>query len=240
MLMRQPMPNSVAVTADRWLSDLLDKPAWKVDAGTADPAAVVARAGFGFFFTRVPADDVSTVHRFEGAGFRVVDTTVTLEAPAAELASVGPWPGVRQARPSDREAVAKLASKSFHWSRLHLDPAVRNAVADRSRAEWVSNFFIGARGDALVVADHGPDLAAFLLLLGPADGILTIDLIAVDRDRRRHGLGAACIGFAAGHFAQGQTLRVATQAANVGSLRFYESLGFRTVSSQYVLHLHRG
>jgi ribosomal protein S18 acetylase RimI-like enzyme len=103
----------------------------------------------------------------------------------------------------------------------------------------VSNFFVGARGDALVVAEHDRNVDAFLLLLGPASGILTIDLIAVDRGRRRHGLGAACIGFAAAHFTDARMLRVATQAANVGSLRFYENLGFRTISSQYVLHLHR-
>jgi len=238
--MRQPLPDGVAVTADRWLSGVLGRPAWKVDAAAADPAAVVARAGRGFFFTRVAAGEVSTVHRFESAGFRVVDTTVTLETPAPALASAVRRPDVRLARPSDRDAVAGLASRSFQWSRLHLDPAVPNELADRSRAEWAGNFFAGERGDALVVAEHVGELAAFLLLLGPADRILTIDLIAVDRDRRRLGLGAACIGFAAARFADALVLRVATQAANVASLRFYESLGFRTVSSHYVLHLHHG
>jgi len=234
----QPLPEDV--TADRWLSDLLGRPAWKVDARTADPAAVVDRTGSGFFFTRVPAGEVSTLHRFESAGFHVVDVTITLEARAAEPLGAVPHLGIRLARPADCEAATTLAARSFQWSRLHLDPAVPTAVADRSRAEWVGNFFRGARGDALVVAEQGGGLAAFLLLLGPADGILTIDLIAVDRDRRRHGLGAACIAFAAARFAGVETLRVATQAANVASLRFYERLGFCTVSSQYVLHLHCG
>jgi ribosomal protein S18 acetylase RimI-like enzyme len=240
MLMRQSMPDAHAITADRWLSDVLARPAWKVDGGTADPAEAVALAGNGFFFTRVAADEVSALHRFESAGFRVVDVTVTLEARTSGLAGTAPRPGVRQARPSDREAVKELASRSFQWSRLHLDPAVPKAIADRSRAEWVGNFFAGTRGDAMVVAEQDQRLAAFLLLLGPANRLLTIDLIAVDPDRRRHGLGAACICYAAAHFTQAETLRVATQAANVGSLRFYESLGFRTVSTQYVLHLHRG
>jgi len=238
--MRQPLPDEVAVTADRWLSGVLGRPAWKVDADAVDPAAVVARAGSGFFFTRVPASEVSTLHRFESAGFRVVDTTVTLEAPAPALASAAHRQDVRLAQPSDRDAVVGLASRCFQWSRLHLDPAVPSAVADRSRAEWAGNFFVGERGDALVVAEHGGKLAAFLLLRGPVNRILTIDLMAVDRDLRRLGLGAACIGFAAARFADALTLRVATQAANVASLRFYESLGFRTVSSQYVLHLHHG
>jgi ribosomal protein S18 acetylase RimI-like enzyme len=240
MLMRQPTPDARAITADRWLSDMLGRPAWKVDGGTADPAEVVARAGNGFFFTRISADEVSALHRFESAGFRVIDMTVTLEARMSGFAGTAPRPGVRQARPSDQEAVKELASRSFRWSRLHLDPAVPKAIADRSRAEWVGNFFAGIRGNALVVAEQDQRLAAFLLLLGPANGLLTIDLIAVDPDRRRHGLGAACIGYAADHSGRAETLHVATQAANVGSLRFYESLGFRTISTQYVLHLHRG
>jgi ribosomal protein S18 acetylase RimI-like enzyme len=242
MRMHEPMSVAVGLTADRWLSGLLGRPAWKLDPDVADPAAAVARAGEGpgFFFTRVPAGEVAALHRFENAGFHVVDTTVGLEARSAVLAGRACPPGVRLARPSDRDAVAGLASRSFQWSRFHLDPGVSDAIADRSRAEWVSNFFVGARGDALVVAEHDRNVDAFLLLLGPASGILTIDLIAVDRGRRRNGLGAACIGFAAVHFTDARMLRVATQAANVGSLRFYENLGFRTISSQYVLHLHRG
>jgi ribosomal protein S18 acetylase RimI-like enzyme len=241
MRMHEPMSVAVGLTADRWLSELLGRPAWKLDPDVADPAAAVARAGEGpgFFFTRVPAGEVSALRRFENAGFHVVDTTIGLEVPSAVLASAARQPGVRLAKPSDRDAVSSLAARSFQWSRFHLDPAVPDTVADRSRAEWVSNFFVGARGDALVVAELDQNVAAFLLLLGPESGILTIDLIAVDRERRRNGLGAACIGFAAAHFAEARTLRVATQAANVPSLRFYENLGFRTVSSQYVLHLHR-
>jgi ribosomal protein S18 acetylase RimI-like enzyme len=239
--MHEPLSVAAGVTADPWLSDLLGRPAWKVAPDVADPAAVVARAGKGpaFFFARVPAGEVSALHRFESAGFHVVDTTVGLEARSAVLAFTRPRPGIRLAKASDRDVVASLASRSFQWSRFHLDPAVPDAVADRSRAEWVSNFFGGGRGDALVVAEHEQNVVAFLLLLGPESGILTIDLIAVDRGQRRNGLGAACIGFAASHFAEARMLRVATQAANVGSLRFYENLGFRTVSSQYVLHLHR-
>jgi ribosomal protein S18 acetylase RimI-like enzyme len=80
--------------------------------------------------------------------------------------------------------------------------------------------------------------SAFLLAIGPARGIAVIDLIAVDASARRQGFGAACVHFLASM--EGVTrLRVGTQAANIGSLRFYEALGFRMVASHYVLHLHR-
>src|SRR5262249_52847692 len=145
----------------------------------------------------------------------------------------------RFASPWVRPAVAAIATSSFEWSRLHLDPLIPKETADRSRRDWASNFFAGKRGDAMVVAEHDGAPAAFLLAKGPAGGTLTIDLIAVRPSFRHLGFGASCIRFAASRIAGTQSLRVGTQAANVGSLRFYESLGFRTVASHYVLHLHR-
>jgi ribosomal protein S18 acetylase RimI-like enzyme len=135
--------------------------------------------------------------------------------------------------------VVALAAGSFEWSRLHLDPAIPNEVADRSRAEWVANFFTAQRGDVLLVAENEGLPAAFLLGIGPKDGILTIDLVAVSPGARRRGLGTACVAFAGSQIAGVERLRVGTQAANVSSLRFYEQLGFRTIATHYVLHLHR-
>jgi ribosomal protein S18 acetylase RimI-like enzyme len=135
--------------------------------------------------------------------------------------------------------VADIAASSFASSRLHLDPSIAKSVADRSRAEWASNFFAGKRGSVMIVAEDGNEVAAFLLLIGPVNGLLTIDLIAVRRQSRRLGLGATCIRYAAKHISGVEQLRVGTQAANIGSMRFYEGLGFQTAATHYVLHLHR-
>jgi ribosomal protein S18 acetylase RimI-like enzyme len=229
---------SAKVAPDRWLSDLLGRPAWKVDADAVDLARVLRMIGPAFYYTRIAADDICAVHRFEDFGFRVVDLTITLEASARQQQAANVL-GARFASEADRRAVATIAASSFAWSRLHLDPKIPNSVADRSRVEWATNFFAGKRGDAMVVAEDGGKVAAFMLLAGPAAGTLTIDLIAVRQASRRLGLGAACVRFAAGQVAGAERLRVGTQAANVGSLRFYESLGFQVVASHYVLHLHR-
>ena len=232
--------DAAGMRADHWLSDVLGRPAWKVEPNISDPANAVGDvcAIPSFFFTRIPSDDVQRVKRFEDAGFRVVDVTITLETAARPLCMDG-RAGARFATSADRMAIVDIASSSFESSRLHLDPLIPKAAADRSRAEWASNFFSGRRGDAMVVAEDAGETAAFLLLIGPAAGVLTIDLIAVRRMSRRLGLGAACIRFAASQVAGTERLRVGTQAANVGSLRFYEALGFRVISSHYVLHLHR-
>lgn len=227
---------SNGIVQDRWLSDILDRPAWRVDSLIPDPAGAVRQSG-GFYYTRIPTGDVARLHAFEDAGFHVVDTAITLEAKTSTLVPSDPAIA-RFAQPSDRAAVAAIAGSAFESSRLHLDPAIPNALADRSRAEWAGNFFAGTRGNAMVVADHNGEAAAFLLLTGPIDDTLTIDLIGVRRDARRRGLGAGCIHFAAGAIAS-QRIRVGTQAANIPSLSLYESLGFHTVASDYVLHLHR-
>ncbi len=227
-----------AASNDEWLSAQLGRAVWKLtrdcDPG---PALAAADPGPAMFFTRIPADDIAAVHRFEDSGFHLVDTTITLEIDSDRLKPVGA--GARFARPEDRHSVGQIAAESFEWSRLHLDPEVPRDIADTSRRSWAVNFFDGARGDQMIVADANGRPSAFLLALGPTGGTATIDLIAVDKSARRRGLGAACICFLAGLPAV-KRLRVGTQAANLGSLRFYETLGFRTVAAHYVLHLHRG
>lgn len=228
------------LSADPWLSSILGRPVWKIDANLPDVVSSLSKAGSGpgFFYTRVPTNDVATLKRLQDAGFRVIDTTITLEATRGSIVGEAPK-NVRFAVHEDRAGVAAVAGSSFEWSRLHLDPAIPTTLADRSRVAWASNYFLGQRGDAMVVAEDSGEVAAFLQLLGPMAGILTIDLIAVRRSSRRLGLGAACIHFAAQNVAGTERLRVGTQAANISSLQFYEHLGFSVAASDYVLHLHR-
>ena len=67
-----------------------------------------------------------------------------------------------------------------------------------------------------------------------------IDLIAVHPAHARKGHARAMIGLAAlkgtgaGQLPRGMV--VGTQAANIASIRLYESLGFRLSDSKFVLH----
>jgi ribosomal protein S18 acetylase RimI-like enzyme len=229
---------------DEFLAGVLGRPSLRVEvpAVGVDDALVAAIAAVQgapvFLYAKLPTDAVGAVQRLERLGFHLIDTNVTLERSAA-----GNWgkPGpTRSARPSDRKAVMALAGRSFALSRLHLDPQVPRAAADRSRAEWAGNFFRGRRGDDMLIAEAGEDeVAGFLQLLGPREGVLTIDLIGVAPEHRRKGLAAALIGHAASGIPGARVLRVGTQVANTPSLRLYEGLGFRIRESHYVLHYHR-
>src|SRR4051794_3251272 len=134
----------MGLAADPFLAEILGKPAWRVDL-PADADAIGALRGPAFLHAKVPTADVAVVGRLEALGFRVVDANVTLERPDDDGLAAS---GVRTARPDDRAAVVALAGRSFQFSRFHLDPAIPRDAADRSRAEWVGNFFAGVRGDA--------------------------------------------------------------------------------------------
>jgi ribosomal protein S18 acetylase RimI-like enzyme len=215
----------MALTEDRFLSEVLGRPVFRYTPATArDPAGFPAGS---LVFARVPTADVAGLERLQDQGFRVVDVTVTLEVTVT----------VRHAIPGDRADVRAIAARAFEWSRFHLDPRIPRALADATRVAWTDNFFAGTYGDLLAVAEHEGQVAAYLLgQLGPPD-ILAISLIGTRPESRSRGLGHALVTFVAATPGVVK-LRVGTQAANIRALQFYERIGFRTVSTEYVCHRH--
>jgi ribosomal protein S18 acetylase RimI-like enzyme len=188
-----------------------------------------------FLYVRVPTTATKLALSLQNLGFAVVDTNVTLER---NISLTTPSPSVRHAAPQDRDRVVALAARSFEYSRLHLDPRVPRTTADLSRAEWVANFFAGRRGDGLAIVGTGADCDGFLLWLGPTNGVLIIDLIAVAPEARRRGLARKMIDAVEAMNPDARMTRVGTQIANVPSLRLYEGMGFRVVETRYILHYH--
>jgi ribosomal protein S18 acetylase RimI-like enzyme len=243
----------LGVKEDRWLADILGKPAYELaiddafvtratapdDALARWLAALAARPCFAF--AKVPTAAVRLAHFLEDRGFRLVDTNCTFDKavdPAAWSEALARDFVVRLATAADRDAAIALARESFRYSRAHLDPSIPAARADETRARWVESFFLGQRGDQLVLATSGAEVVGFLLLLRPAPDTFVIDLIAVGARQRRRGIARALCAFAERHYADCRQVLVGTQVANVPSIRLYEAMGFRLASSKYVLHLH--
>lgn len=228
--------------ADTWLPGLIGRPAFRVAwADTGQPLPQVLASGRLFAYARLPAEAVSRIAALEAAGFRVVDCGLTFLADPSSVPPATAATTVRDAGPEDRDAVAAIAASAFERSRFHLDPAFPKALADRIKAAWAANFFVGGRGDTMLVAD-APDgrVAGFLQALR-AGGRTVIDLIAVSRERRAAGLGRAMTAELARRAAfRGEMLAVGTQAANPRAARFYETLGFRLDACSIVLHYHAG
>ncbi len=219
---------------------MLSKSAYRVtidaDAESGQDFEAVLDAA-GFIFAKVPSSDIPIVQELEAFGFRLVDVGLQLEASKVSISRTARGE-VRTAVPGDEEEVKRLAGTSFVWSRFHSDPLIPNETANEIKSAWAGNFFRGERGDTMVVAEAGGEVAGFLLLLWDSEKKLVIDLIAVAADARGRGLGLGMIGFAAQHLNPSHGWRVGTQLANRASLQLYEQAGFRMVSSEIILHRH--
>jgi ribosomal protein S18 acetylase RimI-like enzyme len=223
----------IALTPDQWLSDMMERPVHRVALVPGTSRTLPSPRGF--YYARVPTEDIPSVVQLGDLGFRIVDTSITLERKC--VSEGGAEATVRAAAPGDRDAVTMIARTAFRYSRFHLDPLIPKILADHIKAGWADNYFAGTRGDHMLVAQSDGQIAGFLQLIHASDSALVIDLIAVTDRARGRGLARAMIG-AAQRLARGACVRVGTQIANLASLRLYESLGFRAVTSNYVMHLH--
>jgi ribosomal protein S18 acetylase RimI-like enzyme len=236
---------ALQIDSDAWLAGLMGRPVNRVAgpvAPGAEKEAARALSGLaavpGFAYARVPTAEVRLAHLLEDAGFRLVDTGITLEAATVAGTARPSSAAARLARAGDETAVAEIARTAFRYSRFHLDPRIPAALANEIKREWAVNYFRGRRGDYMVVAERSSSVAGFLQLLAGKGGTLTIDLIAVAEAQRGQGLASDMIRFAARECGAPARLRVGTQAANVASLRLYERLGFTVAGTSHVFHLH--
>lgn len=231
---------------DSFLSTAMERSAYVLAA----PLSIAGCASFlkehadlfadPFFFAtaKVDVDSVGDAHALEGVGFNLIDTTLQFER-ALSSASVE-WTGtVRRARAEDEDAVRAIARNNLIKSRFHLDPRIDNELACEVKAQWAGNYFYGKRGDAMLVAELAGKVIGFLQLLYTESAVI-IDLIAVDNAARRCGAASALIFHAMTDKPQMSSIIVGTQAANIGGVRFYESMGFRFSGAKYVFHAHGG
>jgi GNAT superfamily N-acetyltransferase len=235
----------LAISDDAWLSGVMARRVSRVSGAVVAEAEQEAERALldvvdrpGFIYARVPTDDARTIRLLERCGLHLVDTGVTLEAAEVSGSSAGAC-GVRFARAEDRAAVEGIAGRSFVYSRFHLDPEIPKPLADEIKAQWAGNFFHGNRGDHMVVAEQAGRIVGFTQLLRSGEGVLVVDLIAVDGPHRGQGLAKEMIRFSASAVDGVRVMRVGTQIANAESLRVYQDLGFSIVSSAYVFHRHK-
>lgn len=238
---------------DEWLSDVLERQTFKLTV-KEELLAVwqgwksemrlsqwqVSLPAYSFVYTKIPALAVHTAKILQELGFFLVDTQVSFEKTiSAQNLSAPASVEVRLAQPNDEQGACSLAASAFRYSRFHLDPLIPRQLADRVKAEWVTNYFRGKRGDALVVALYEKKVVGFLqLLFNEINKEVVIDLIAVDESLRGKGIAAAMIYYAEHSFSSYQQMVVGTQIANTPSVRLYEKLGFRLRSAHYVYHYH--
>ena len=191
-----------------------------------------------FLYTKTSVEALTTVRLLETAGFNLVDTNVVFEKAIGPEGKAASGCTLRFAVAADEQPVAELARKNFIYSRFHRDNAIPRETANTVKAEWARNYFLGQRGQQMVVAVLDETIVGFLQLLYAADKTLVIDLVAVADSQRRRGIAGDMIAYAEAECGDFARIRVGTQVANVPSIRLYEKMGFRLTDAQYVFHYH--
>lgn len=251
--------------ADSWLTDILQRDVYRlvIEGELAEQLKdnslqwsdwIAQKPGSPIFvYTKIATNALAAVKLIEQWGFNLIDTNIVLDksilaaANSSEQAqtynlqpstSHPPQSTVRFATPTDETQIVAVARENFVYSRFHLDSAIPRQVADTIKAEWVRNYFLGKRGQQMVVAEVEGRIAGFLQLLYGPDQTLVIDLIAVDNAQRRKAIASDMIAFAEANCGEFNQIRVGTQLANIPSLRLYEKIGFRVTEAHYVFHYH--
>lgn len=166
------------------------------------------------------------------AGFRAVDTRITL---AREPDDPGPATAPALVRPgaeADREWIADLAADAHTDTRFFFDSRFPRERARELYRRWALRP-LAEDGRELLVAEDDGDAVGYLIVVTDEPAI---DLIAVKSTAQGSGVGTALVQAAIERFPDKQ-VQVVTQARNVAAMRLYESTGFRVVRSETWHHL---
>jgi ribosomal protein S18 acetylase RimI-like enzyme len=239
------------ICSDDWLSGIMPFPVYAVRVDKEFVAHVenaktatykrwkALRSGAAFLYAKIPVAEVTHAHFLENSGFRIIDTNLVFEKALPSVSQ--PYSEncrVRFAGPEDEPGSVELARRSFTFSRFHLDRSFPKELGDTIKGEWVRSYFLGKRGEAMIIASRDGAIVGFLQLLKGSDGRLTVDLMAVDGPHRRQGIARDMILFAEGSFPACSTFMAGTQIANLPSIRLYEKLGFTVARAEYIFHHH--
>ncbi len=183
---------------------------------------------------RVPAGDDTTAEALKRAGFREVETLVTLQRAAAPMGTQ--HTAVDRGSDGDIDACKQIARTAFWADRFHADPRIDDTIAEDIKAEWIANSLRG-RGDIVLVAREDDVAVGFVACLVNGNEAM-IDLIAVDPKTQGRGVGTALAKAAINHYASRvQNILVRTQATNQASLSVYQKTGFEEARRARTYHL---
>lgn len=231
---------------DEWLAHFLNKPCFSFSTESISAKELVSKleefkskqpSDF-FLFTKIPTYEVDKIAIVEDSNFRLVDTNVQMM-----LNGLGTTKDstsiieVRVATSRDKDSVISIAKKSFKYSRFHIDPQVLNDIADEIKGAWVKNYFIGKRGDNMLVAELDREIVGFVQLFERTNHFI-IDLIAVHPDHYKKGIGRILVNSCTNYYGKFSYGLVGTQIANTPSLNLYEKCGYQFNGASYVFHYH--
>lgn len=223
---------------DDWLSQILKKNVYFLKNSFSNFNENSFPSENFLIWTKILVSDINKLNYLQKIGFYIVDTNVQLIS--SYIGKIADNTNVRFAKPTDEKFVKYIARNSFKHSRFHLDPEIPDNIACSIKELWARNFFLGKRGKWMVIVEINSEVVGFLQLISKDNNTLLIDLIAVDEKYRGRGYAKKMIYYAYKNCSnKTDKVEVGTQISNIPSLDLYTRLGFKIISSHYVLHIHK-
>ena len=180
------------------------------------------------------SDDPATQHYAAHQGYLLQDIRVVLDwTPSPEdLYPQDTQIHIRQAEAADLSALLPIAHDAYTQSRFYSDPRFSREKCAQLYEIWLERSIRREIADAIFVAEHQSQPAAFVTCKILPDGKGEIGLVGVSEAARGRGYGQHLLATAQAYFrGQGvQRVEVATQGRNIGAQRLYQRCGFRTAS----------
>ena len=189
-------------------------------------------------FSKVNTHSTTVSKCLVEANFKIIDTNVQYELKDIKLPEAKQQNDIEIcfSAKKHQKAIGVIARDNFLYSRFHLDQHIDNDIASQIKQNWVKNYFLGNRGDEMVVALMNNKPIGFLQLI-IKEQVLLIDLIAVDKIAQGRGVASSMIKFANTNINR-PSIRVGTQIKNLPSTKLYQKLGFVMTQSSFVFHYH--
>lgn len=211
---------------DEWLSHYFKGGAYSYQRSNYDDLKEIKE---GFVYAKLPSHNKTDCNYLIKNGFNLVEISLLFEQqkqidfyPASKL-------NIDFVKSEEQQGVIAIAKDAFLSSRFHQDDRIPKPLANQIKADWVRNYFLGKRGDSMIVARIDKRIVGFLLLINKN----VIDLISVSLNFQRRGIATAMIGFAN---KQVGLLKAGTQLNNQSSILMYQKSNFLLKQANYVLH----
>jgi dTDP-4-amino-4,6-dideoxy-D-galactose acyltransferase len=219
-------------------------------AEIADAAiAWCAEEGISILLRRIVGARSEEASVFEQRGFQLVDSIVTLTAPAAAQKASS---AVRPAQQGDREALLAIAETAFPHSRFLADPMLDALKARLVYVRWLETLLSGTTigdksgaGGIVLVAEFDGRPGGFIAMRRDSDldvlagrPIAAMEMFAVAEKARGRGLGTALLSAACDWSAQqgADLVEASTWTAATAARSSYHRAGYAIRDTLLTFH----
>ena len=210
-----------------------------LDAGSAAEVIAAGRAQrLDGLVLLLSASDATSIRVAEDAGFRLVDSRLTLERPAGLPPPPRPARvSTREHRPEDVPALESIAAGAHRSTRFWRDGRFSPERAAELYRTWIRQECRGGATRVLVAEGDGSP-AGYVSCHGDPEGGARIGLLGVRNDMRERGVGAALLAAALAGFAENGSpaVGVVTQGHGIAAQRLYQRAGFLAVRMDLWFH----